>query len=75
VNGYLPGILTFLARVGAATVGEFLSEEVRDRLDQVPPEHQLPVAVFAKQCGNAVITGNGTCLGSGSYFMTVMGQI
>ncbi len=36
MNGYLVGALTFVAGVGTAMVGELLSEEVRDRLDQIP---------------------------------------
>jgi hypothetical protein len=36
VNGYLAGLITFLAGIATAVIGELFSEEVRDRLDQVP---------------------------------------
>jgi len=36
VNGYLAGFLAILSGIAVAVVGELLSEEIRDRLDQVP---------------------------------------
>jgi hypothetical protein len=36
VNGYLAGFLAILSGIAIAVVGELVSEEIRDRLDQVP---------------------------------------
>jgi hypothetical protein len=36
VNGYLTGFLAILTGIAVAIIGELLSEEIRDRLDQVP---------------------------------------
>jgi Domain of unknown function (DUF4407) len=36
MNGYFVGLATFLVGVAAAVIGELLSEEVRDRLEQIP---------------------------------------
>jgi len=36
MNGYLVGLVTFLVGLATAASGELLSEEIRDRLDQVP---------------------------------------
>lgn len=36
MNGYLLCIVTFLVGIATAAAGELLSEEIRDRLDQVP---------------------------------------
>lgn len=36
MSGYLVGLLTFLAGIVTAAIGELVSEEVRDRLDEIP---------------------------------------
>jgi hypothetical protein len=36
VNGYLAGFLAIVTGIAIAAVGELVSEEIRDRLDQVP---------------------------------------
>jgi hypothetical protein len=36
MNGFLVGLVTVLAGITTAVIGELLSEEIRDRLDQIP---------------------------------------
>lgn len=36
MSGYLVGLLTFIAGIITAAIGELLSDEVRDRLDEIP---------------------------------------